>query len=132
MLMFAHCQPNIGCEETHENIINAEYGEINELHHVVCGFSGIVEKILAERVGSKKKHAGDLHKYFDASASGFCGVAMRIPPVQIRHMKMPHNSMQMWNMALIVIITLRHCLRRKLAYRFACHDASKWGSVTPK
>ena len=33
---------------------------------------------------------------------------MRIPPVQIRHMKMPHNSMQMWNMALIVIITLRH------------------------
>lgn len=36
-------------------------------------------------------------------------------------MKMPHNSMQMWNMALTVIIlpppppTL---LRRKIAYRF--------------
>lgn len=54
-----------------------------------------------------------------------CGVAMKIPPAQIRHMKMPYNSMQMWNMALIVIITLRHCLRRKLAYRFACHDTSK-------
>ena len=51
----------------------------------------------------------------------FCGVAMKIPPAQIRHMKMPHNSMQMWNMALTVIIlsppppTL---LRRKIAYRF--------------
>lgn len=33
-----------------------------------------------------------------------CGVAMKIPPVQIKHMKMPHNSMQMWNMALTVII----------------------------
>ena len=33
-----------------------------------------------------------------------CGVAMKIPPAQIRHMKIPHNSMQMWNMALTVII----------------------------
>lgn len=36
-------------------------------------------------------------------------------------MKMPHNSMQMWNMALTVIILpppLRRCLRRKLAYLF--------------
>ena len=50
-----------------------------------------------------------------------CGVAMKIPPAQIRHMKMPHNSMQMWNMALTVIIPpppLRRCLRRKLAYLF--------------
>lgn len=33
-------------------------------------------------------------------------------------MKMPHNSMQMWNMALTVIILHppRRCLRRKLAY----------------
>lgn len=34
-----------------------------------------------------------------------CGVAMKIPPVQIKHMKIPHNSMQMWNMALTVIIS---------------------------
>lgn len=33
-----------------------------------------------------------------------CGVAMKIPHAQIRHMKIPHNSMQMWNMALTVII----------------------------
>lgn len=53
----------------------------------------------------------------------FCGVAMKIPPAKIRHMKMPHNSMQMWNMALTGIIplsllSLRRCLRRKLAYLF--------------
>lgn len=51
-----------------------------------------------------------------------CGVAMKIPHAQIRHMKMPHNSMQMWNMALTVIILhpppSRRCLRRKLAYLF--------------
>lgn len=49
-----------------------------------------------------------------------CGVAMKIPPAQIRHMKIPHNSMQMWNMALTVIILPppRRCLRRKLAYLF--------------
>ena len=52
-----------------------------------------------------------------------CGVAMKIPHAQIRHMKIPHNSMQMWNMALTVIIPppppLRgRCLRRKLAYLF--------------
>lgn len=38
-------------------------------------------------------------------------------------MKIPHNSMQMWNMALTVIILhpppfFRRCLRRKLAYLF--------------
>lgn len=51
----------------------------------------------------------------------FCGVAMKIPPAQIRHMKIPHNSMQMWNMALTVIILPpppRRCLRRKRAYLF--------------
>lgn len=53
----------------------------------------------------------------------FCGVAMKIPPAQIRHMKMPYNSMQMWNMALTGIIplsllSLRRCLRRKPAYLF--------------
>lgn len=51
-----------------------------------------------------------------------CGVAMKIPLAQIRHMKIPHNSMQMWNMALTVIILPppppRRCLRRKLAYLF--------------
>lgn len=50
-----------------------------------------------------------------------CGVAMKIPPAQIRHMKIPHNSMQMWNMALTVIILPpppRRCLRRKRAYLF--------------
>ena len=39
--------------------------------HIVCGFACIYAKIPAERVGSKKKHAGDLHEYFDASPSGF-------------------------------------------------------------
>lgn len=50
----------------------------------------------------------------------FCGVAMKIQPAKIRHMKTPYNSMQMWNMALTVIIPLspRRCLRRKPAYRF--------------
>lgn len=46
---------------------------------------------------------------------------MKIPHAQIRHMKIPHNSMQMWNMALTVIILhppSRRCLRRKLAYLF--------------
>lgn len=47
---------------------------------------------------------------------------MKIPHAQIRHMKIPHNSMQMWNMALTVIILPppppRRCLRRKLAYLF--------------
>lgn len=38
-------------------------------------------------------------------------------------MKIPHNSMQMWNMALTVIILplpppSRRCLRRKRAYLF--------------
>lgn len=37
-------------------------------------------------------------------------------------MKIPHNSMQMWNMALTVIILPppppRRCLRRKLVYLF--------------
>ena len=49
----------------------------------------------------------------------FCGVAMKIQPAKIRHMKTPYNSMQMWNMALTVIIPPpRRCLRRKLAYLF--------------
>ena len=50
----------------------------------------------------------------------FCGVAMKIQPAKIRHMKTPYNSMQMWNMALTVIILHppRRCLRRKLAYLF--------------
>lgn len=65
----------------------------------------------------------------------FCGVAMKIPPAQIRHMKIPHNSMQMWNMALTVILPpppLDADCAENLPSSFVCHDTSKWGSVTPK
>ncbi len=63
----------------------------------------------------------------------FCGVAMKIPPAQIRHMKMPHNSMQMWNMALTVIPPpLDADCAENLPSSFVCHDTSKWGSITPK
>lgn len=58
----------------------------------------------------------------------FCGVAMKIPPAQIRHMKMPHNSMQMWNMALTVIILpppLDAACAENLPTSFVCHDTSK-------
>lgn len=52
----------------------------------------------------------------------FCGVAMKIQPAKIRHMKTPHNSMQTWNMALTGIIppslSPRRRLRRKPAYLF--------------
>lgn len=57
-----------------------------------------------------------------------CGVAMKIPPAQIRHMKIPHNSMQMWNMALTVIILPpppdAACVEN-LPTSFVCHDTSK-------
>ena len=65
----------------------------------------------------------------------FCGVAMKIPPAQIRHMKIPHNSMQMWNMALTVIILpppLHAARVENVPTSFACHATSKYGSVTPK
>lgn len=58
----------------------------------------------------------------------FCGVAMKIPPTQIRHMKIPHNSMQMWNMALTVIILpppLDAACVENLPTSFVCHDTSK-------
>ena len=60
----------------------------------------------------------------------FCGVAMKIPPAQIRHMKIPHNSMQMWNMALTVIIfhpppPLDAACVENLPTSFVCHDTSK-------
>ena len=70
----------------------------------------------------------------------FCGVAMKIPPAKIRHMKMPHNSMQMWNMALTGIIPLSLSLSESLSLSlslsdvacaenlpisFVCHDTSK-------
>lgn len=61
-----------------------------------------------------------------------CGVAMKIPPAQIRHMKIPHNSMQMWNMALTVIIlhptpplSLDAACVENLPTSFVCHDTSK-------
>ena len=60
----------------------------------------------------------------------FRGVAMKIPPAQIRHMKIPHNSMQMWNMALTVIILpppppLDAACVENLPTSFVCHDTSK-------
>lgn len=61
----------------------------------------------------------------------FCGVAMKIPPAKIRHMKMPHNSMQMWNMALTGIIPLSlsslsdAACAENLPISFVCHDTSK-------
>ena len=57
-----------------------------------------------------------------------CGVAMKIPHAQIRHMKIPHNSMQMWNMALTVIILpppLDAACAENLPTSFVCHDTSK-------
>lgn len=64
-----------------------------------------------------------------------CGVAMKIPHAQIRHMKIPHNSMQMWNMALTVIIlhplslslslSLDAACVENLPTSFVCHDTSK-------
>ena len=57
-----------------------------------------------------------------------CGVAMKIPPAQIRHMKIPHNSMQMWNMALTVIILpppLDAASVENVPTSFVCHDTSK-------
>ena len=58
-----------------------------------------------------------------------CGVAMKIPPAQIRHMKIPHNSMQMWNMALTVIIlhppSFDAACVENLPTSFVCHDTSK-------
>lgn len=58
----------------------------------------------------------------------FCSVAMKIPPAQIRHMKIPHNSMQMWNMALTVIILpppLDAACVENVPTSFVCHDTSK-------
>lgn len=58
----------------------------------------------------------------------FCGVAMKIPPAKIRHMKTPHNSMQMWNMALTVIILHPPpdaACAENLPISFVCHDTSK-------
>lgn len=61
-----------------------------------------------------------------------CGVAMKIPHAQIRHMKIPHNSMQMWSMALTVIIlhpslslSLDAACVENLPTSFVCHDTSK-------
>lgn len=61
-----------------------------------------------------------------------CGVAMKIPHAQIRHMKIPHNSMQMWNVALTVIIlhpppslSLDAACVENLPTSFVCHDTSK-------
>lgn len=63
----------------------------------------------------------------------FCGVAMKIPPVQIKHMKIPHNSMQMWNMALTVIIPPPGAAyAENVPITFVCHDTSKQGESTPQ
>lgn len=58
----------------------------------------------------------------------FCGVAMKIPPAKIRHMKIPYNSMQTWNMALTGIIPppLPDAVcAENLPISCVCHDTSK-------
>ena len=55
----------------------------------------------------------------------FCGVAMKIQPAKIRHMKTPYNSMQMWNMALTVITPHDAACAENLPISFVCHDTSK-------
>ena len=60
-------------------------------------------------------------------------MAMKIPPAQIRHMKMPHDSMQMWNMALTVIIPPPGAAyTENVPITFVCHDTSKQGESTPQ
>lgn len=52
---------------------------------------------------------------------------MKIQPAKIRHMKTPYNSMQMWNMALTVIIPPPPdaACAENLPISFVCHDTSK-------
>lgn len=49
-------------------------------------------------------------------------------------MKMPHNSMQMWNMALTVIILPPPgaAYTENVPITFVCHDTSKQGESTPQ
>ena len=63
-----------------------------------------------------------------------CGVAMKIPPAQIRHMTIPHNSMQMWNMALTVILPppLGAAYTENGPITFVCHETSKQGESPPQ
>ena len=58
----------------------------------------------------------------------FCVVSIKIPPAQIRHLKIPQNSMQIWNMALTVIILpppLDAACVENVPTSFVCHDTSK-------
>ena len=62
-------------------------------------------------------------------------MAMKIPPAQIRHMKMPHDSMQMCNMALTDIILPPPpgaAYTENVPITFVCHDTSKQGESTPQ
>ena len=51
-------------------------------------------------------------------------------------MKIPHNSMQMWNMALTVILLppppLGAAYTENVPITFVCHDTSKQGESTPQ
>lgn len=50
-------------------------------------------------------------------------------------MKTPHDSMQMWNMALTVIILpppLGAAYTENVPITFVCHDTSKQGESTPQ
>lgn len=52
-------------------------------------------------------------------------------------MKMPHDSMQMWNMALTVIILSLPpppgaAYTENVPITFVCHDTSKQGESTPQ
>lgn len=65
----------------------------------------------------------------------FCGVAMKIPPAQIRHMKMPpqlHANVEHGPDCHHSPPPLDAAYAENLPSTFVCHDTSKWGSVTPK
>lgn len=47
-------------------------------------------------------------------------------------MKIPHNSMQMWNMALTVTPPLGAAYTENVPITFVCHDTSKQGESTPQ
>lgn len=49
-------------------------------------------------------------------------------------MKIPHNSIQMWNMALTVILPppLGAAYTENVPITFVCHDTSKQGESTPQ
>ena len=47
-------------------------------------------------------------------------------------MKMPHDSMQMWNMALTVIPPPGAAYTENVPITFVCHETAKQGESTPQ